>query len=507
MTQSFNASRSRWESPALILGAGIFLYVNLFMRPGLPYLLGGDQAYFWTYAQRMFHGERVYRDFFQFSPPGADLVFLGVFRIFGVRIAPLNWVVLILGVALCWIVFRLARRVGGRGYTFLAALLFLTLIYTRLLNATHHFFALLAILCAVLILNRASSRWKFAAAGASLGCASFFTQTHGAAALAAFSAFIIWDASNIQIPWHAVAANLLLLWACFAGAIVLLQAPFALTAGLKSVWDSEVVYPPKYMVSAPNLPNLGLPERLTLSRLPIAGQPVFVYLMLPLVYAAALFWCWRKRRGDRQQHDWSMIALLSLTGLALLVEVALSPNWLRIYTVSAPGIVLFVWLLGQSGRAKKFALALVWALVLCVGGEQVWSKRHHEFIVTDLPAGRAAADPVSSEKLIWFAQHTAPGDFFLQAAWPGLYVPLDLRNPVYADAFRANSETRPEFVAEAIDALERRPVHYILWTPRLNGPDLVQPGVDFLAPLRAFLQTHYHRVFVFSDLDEVWEKS
>jgi hypothetical protein len=508
-----------WSAPALLLGVATFLYANLFYRPGIPYLLGGDQVYFWTYAQRMFCGERVYKDFFDFSPAGTNLVFLASFKMFGIRIAVLNWIVLLLGVALSWIIFCIARRILDRALALLASLLFLTLIYTRLLNATHHFFTLLAILCAVSAMHRSSIRWTVAAAGALLGCASFFTQTHGAAALVAFSAFIVWDSSRQKVPARSTTANLVLLWACFGAAVLLLNVHFLISAGVHQLWDSQITYPRKIMVREPALPYFGLPEPPTLRRFPVVGQTIFVYLMLPVVYALALYRSVLARhevhqevqqeaRRDARLPEWRLVALLSLTGLFLLLEVALSPNWLRIYTVSAPGFLLFVWLLAAMPKAKKnFALALIWAALVCLGTQQLWAKHHHEYLVIDLPTGSVAADPAAYEKLSWFQQRTSPGNFFLQAAWPGLYVPLALRNPVYADSFLANDETRSEFVLQAIRALDSKPVRYILWSPRLDGPDPRDPGADHLAPLRSFLRARYHPVWTFSDQDQVWERN
>lgn len=48
----------------------LYLYLNLFSLSNTPFLLEGDQTFFWTYAMRMLQEERVYRDFFQFTPPG-----------------------------------------------------------------------------------------------------------------------------------------------------------------------------------------------------------------------------------------------------------------------------------------------------------------------------------------------------------------------------------------------------------------------------------------------------
>jgi hypothetical protein len=123
------------------------LYLNLFQLPNLPIWLSGDQTFFWMNGQRMLHGERPYLDFFQFTPPGADIFYFALFKAFGPRIWPLKFAVLVL----------------------LSTLLFLTLFYTRLLNATHHYSSVLAFMGATAILIREPSPRRLAIAGALLG--------------------------------------------------------------------------------------------------------------------------------------------------------------------------------------------------------------------------------------------------------------------------------------------------------------------------------------------------
>jgi hypothetical protein len=65
-----------------------YLYLNLFPLPNLPIWLSGDQTFFWMNGQRMLHGERPYLDFFQFTPPGADIFYFALFKAFGPRIWP-----------------------------------------------------------------------------------------------------------------------------------------------------------------------------------------------------------------------------------------------------------------------------------------------------------------------------------------------------------------------------------------------------------------------------------
>jgi hypothetical protein len=108
-----------------------------------------------------------------------------LFKFFGLRIWVTNAAVLLLGVALYWICFSIALRLMEQELALLASFLFLGLTYARLLNATHHWFSLLTVLCVVRIIMPVRTTPRVAAAGILLGIASCFTQTAGAAVLLA----------------------------------------------------------------------------------------------------------------------------------------------------------------------------------------------------------------------------------------------------------------------------------------------------------------------------------
>jgi hypothetical protein len=131
MTNSDRSSKHNRVWHALFIGAPLYLYLNLFSIRGIPYLLGGDQIFFWVYAQRTFFREHIYLDFFEFTPPGTVFVYLALFKFFGLRIWVTNAAVLLLGVALCWICFSIALRLMEQELALLASFLFLGLTYAR----------------------------------------------------------------------------------------------------------------------------------------------------------------------------------------------------------------------------------------------------------------------------------------------------------------------------------------------------------------------------------------
>jgi hypothetical protein len=114
-----------------------------------------------------------------------------------------------------------------------------------------------------------------------------------------------------------------------------------------------------------------------------------------------------------------------------------------------------------------------------------------------------AVAEVDAEEFQWLQAHTMPGDDFFQATWPGVYLPLGLRSPVFVETLLPE-RTSPEFTALTIRQLERSKVQYVLWSlwlqtdPQHVGPDNQQPVHDFL-------QNHYVRVHIFSNGDEIWQ--
>jgi len=485
----------------------LYLYVNLFVFPRVPILLSGDQVFFWMNGQRILNGELPYRDFLQYTPPGIDLLYFSVFKILGVHVWITNIVVLVLGVALCGVCLSIASQIMEFDLALPATLLFVTLIYTRLLNATHHWFSVLLILCAVRILLGEQSRVRMFAAGALLGLASFFTQSHGAAALLGFTIWLSWQKFRESWNWQTLLANELFVLLGFVIALGGAESYFIATIGWKQLWYFQVTYVRNYIVHGPESSFLGMPNWGGWKHFPSAAQYLIVYLMLPIVYVLALARCWGgKDSGASSPEQNSKAMLVALTGAALLFEVMFSLNWLRVYAVSMPGFILLLWFVGQTRRIRPVAVGVIWMGILFIAATQIFYAHHREYVIAKLPAGWAAVNPEAYQKLHWIGEHTRPEEFFFHSGWPGVYIPLRLRNPVFVDALGLNIATRPEFVQRSIVQLDARAVHYILWSQRLNAPGDHDPPTSSLSPLRTYIHEHYRRVKVFGDLDEIWER-
>jgi hypothetical protein len=484
----------------LLLGCCVFLYANLFANFATPFLLGGDQVYFWMDAQRLLHGEQVYRDFFQFTPPGADLLYLSVFKLFGPRIWTPNLVVLALGIFLCALCLQISRSIMPRAQAALATSLYLVFVIGITLDGTHHWFSLLAVLGAVAILMKGRTPARIAVAGALLGLAAFITQTRGPVAALGIAAWMTWERFRTVEPWSSYLRCLVLLFAPLILMWIVLSGYYIATLGLRQLWFFQVTYVREYMVSGWNAMSIGWPEGLsswaTLMRL---VRWLFAYTVLPAVYAICLWRCWRISR-EAPSDNAAGLSLLTVVGTAMFLEVAQSPSWFRFYCISLPGVILLVWLVGGLGRFSVHATRLLWIGVISLAAYQTWSMRVHLSTIEELPAGRIATTPLAAEKLAWLAARTKPGQFMLQAGWPAMYLPLGLRNPIFLDDLEGSGASRLGYVALSVRQLEAKRVQYIVWSPRLES------SAYSLAVFREFLVDRYRPIWRFSDQDEVWER-
>jgi hypothetical protein len=243
-----------------------------------------------------------------------------------------------------------------------------------------------------------------------------------------------------------------------------------------------------------------LPLSVSWATLPLVVQNVSAYVVLPPVYAICLWKCYRAPR-EAPPDNVARVALLTLVGTAMFLEIAQNPSWMRFYCVAVPGVILLVWLVGGLGKVAKYATAVMWIAVVSLAVHQTWIRQSAYSVVQELPGGRIATTPLIAEKLAWFAARTRPGQFMLQAAWPGMYLPLALRNPLYIEELETSGQGRLGYVALSIRQLEAKQVRYILWSPLLDAPGFS------LAPLREFMEKRYRRIWIFPDQDEVWERT
>ena len=490
--------REGW-AVALLAGCAAYLYANLFAAPRTAFLLGGDQVFFWVDAQRLLYGEQIYRDFLEHIAPGTDLVYFGFFRLLGPYIWVPNLVVLLVGVGLCWLCWVVARSISGLGPAALAVGLFVVLVYGRMLNGTHHWFSVMAVLGALAIVLQARTPARIAMAGALLGLATFFTQTRGPVAAIALAVCLAFEHFQKAGSGSSVAKRLALLFVPLAATWLALAGYFLGTLGWRTFWFFQVTYSGRYALNGWSLDAFGWPHTLSLSALPDASRLVFACVVVPCVYLLAL---WSGLRDQlRAPSESSMrVLMVAAVGTGMFVETLPSPSWLRIYCVAAPAVILIPYLVLRLGFLATPALRLLSVGVVALAAALTWSRHTSQSVTAQLPGGRVATVALQAEKLGWLAAHTHPGQFVLQAGWLSIYLPLGLRNPLFLDYLESGSYDRLGYLTLSIRQMEARQVQYVLWSPRLDAP------AYGLSLFRNYLDQHYRRVWRFSDADEIWER-
>ena len=496
--QKLAAGRALWIPTATLVCA--YLYLQTFILPHLPILQRDDQITFVVNAARMLRGEMIYKDFYQYTPPGTDLIYLALFKVFGVRAWVASAVVFLLGIAAFWICYAIAERMMPRASACLAAAMFTVFVFGSMLNGTHHWYSALLIMCAGLCLLARRTPARLACAGGFVALAAFFTQTR-ALSLVALLVFVGWESRRRRAGWREALKRELSLLAGFAGAFVLLNFYYVRHAGMTAMFNHQVVALSRaafnfssYLLGFPSMPPWYLAGR--------AAGFIMVYLLLPASYICSCAWLIRKGGRDYSAQD-ERILLLALLGLALFLEVLPAPNWVRLFPISMPGMILAMQLVAGEGKFRLFVRRSLWMGIAIVGLLGAISAQARPRHIIALPIGEAVVyGDDTAVKLTHLAERTKPGDYFFQAAWLDLYFPLQLRNPSYVEALSPSAT--PAQVEDVITALEEHRVKYVLWSARL---DAGSPRGDGLLPMRRYLKEHYRVVERFAPAEDLWERT
>jgi hypothetical protein len=487
--------------PVVLGGAALYLLARCFLSPGVPVLFGGDQGFFWMYGERIRHGEVPYVDFFQFTTPGTDLVFAGAFTLLGPRVWVANIVIVALGVALAGTCFSVARRLAGDADALLASAAFTVLVFGQALNATHHWWSLLAIVSAVGVLGAGPTARRSTLAGGLLGVAAFFTQSHAATTLLAFAVFLVWHearTARARARPPRVGARLVGLVASAATSFLVLMAYFLVVAGPVPLWTCLGAYVSRYMTYTAW--GLALPDALTWTSLRWLAPYLLVYAVVPVAYVVTA-------RRAMNVEGAPLLSLSWLVGVALLVEISAGFSWARLFAVAMPAVILLVGAIPREGRDASTSRGGGWLVVAVLACVFLRSTHRQHSAVLDLPGGRVATTPSNAAELreLDLAVRAQPGSPLFAANRVSVYWPLGLKDPLFLDAAIPGKQTPREHAERAIAELEASRVGWVLWTPA--PVDLTAQGAgDGWETLRSHLESHYRLARTFEGGDELWER-
>jgi hypothetical protein len=484
----------------------LFLYLHLFIPPFTPIWTGGDSIMFLEDAHRMLHGDVPYRDFLEVAFPATDSVYLAMFRRFGLRMWIPNVILMVLGTGLTYLGYFIAQRLRLGRASLLPSVLFLSLVYRERLDATHHWFSVLALMGALAVLVDKRTPRRVTVAGFLCGVATGFTQTLGLITLLFFIAFLYWEgrkAHDGALAWVKREAALI---GSYAFAVSVIVGWAVRSAGIRNFFFSTVTFALRYYPTWPVANDwrgylVGLPAFLSWRRVPALFGFTLVHALLPAIYVV-FFWQYY-RRARRETHEpWDQLILVALVGLAAFLSVVTTPTWARLYYVSLPALILLVWLLQSSGRAGQRLSKALFACAGCLCIAYPFTTQRHSRTYLDMPVGRTAfLNRDVYDRYCFVASQVRPGEYFFGGLFPDYYFMFDLRNPAAIQYVSPFEYTRPEQVQDVIAGLERHRVRLLLWSIALDSHENA-PG-DHLDPLRAYIR-HGYRVTDGSPNFEMW---
>ncbi len=477
-----------------LAGVVLFLALRAFVLPGVPVLFGGDQGFFWMYGERMLRGDLPYRDFFQFTPPGADLVHLAAFALFGARIGVTSALIVVAGALLSFVVFAIARTMMTEGAALVATGLFAVFDFGESLSTTHHTWSELFVLSGVLAVGDARSRARALASGALLALAAFCTQTHGVAALLGLASFLFLRGRRAQLAP---------LFLGFVATLALAGSYFVVRVGPGLLFADLALYVVRFVGHGESWWELGLPEALGWRSLPVLAPYLAVYATIPVAMALLS----REWLGGRLRDDQGERALLlASVGGAMLLAALPSLTWVRVFAVASPWIVLLLCCVDRAGLARSAILGSLGVGLLCVAGALVRSTYRHHAAVVVLPGGAAATDASTAAKLSWLAAREPAGASLFVVDRPSLYLPLGLRPPITLDGAVPSLQTTVEHAEQATRELSERDVRAVLWHTVLDERADADPagGVSLL---RTYVRERYALTRRWDDGDELWERN
>lgn len=496
-------------------GVFAFAYLHLFRLPATPIYFDGDTFVPVSNAIRIIGGEAIYKDFFHFIAPGADLLYAALFFAFGQSVWVINAVILALTLGQIAVLWFFSKRTLDGWAIYVPSLIYLAFGFRQFgIDGSYRLMGVVMALGAVAFLAARRSPANLMIAGTLCAVASFFQQPRGVLVAAAIGLFLAWE-------WYidgSKPGRLLRDWAFVGGSFLaltlLLHGYFLWTIGVQDYYYAMFEFiGSSYRADSFNNNSAYLSDlRAYLSAATGGGGfastnarllliSAFYYFLVPYAYVAFLIYAWVRRSDLKDKPVFRVLVLLCVTGVMLALGVS-APTITRVYHVAIPAVLLTVWL-GSRFYVVRFAMPVVAAflVLICVGlSVQRQASPHFDL---DMPAGRAAFlfEPTYA-KYEWIGENTRPGDVIYEPSHPNYYFPFHLTNPTPLFNARDSEYTPAAQVGWVVRSLESRPPSLIIWPVSWSKDPGERVAGDNLAPLWDFVKNRYVPVHTFERIDD-----
>ncbi|MBV9216256.1 MAG: hypothetical protein JO053_08775, partial [Acidobacteria bacterium] len=494
----------------------------VFKLPATPFLMEADHHIFLYEGMRLFQGDRIYADFFEFTFPGTQTFYWTMFSLFGLRYWILGATIIGLAAASVSVCLSLSKRVIEGPMYIVPALIFIFFGFRWLgVDGSHRMFSPIFVLLALwFVLRDGKKALNLFTAGSLCAFASFFTQPRGFVAVVGLIVFVILDGLKQTQRMAAAISPALLLFGSFSITLALLCSYFVLTAGWTNFFYDTVIYPLNFYSASEHNDlaaftfDLGNIFHFRTVTNVLAAVPFLFYLFfVPATYVA--FWTSFAITGRSDWTERRSITSVAIVGSMLTVAAAASPNSARLFQIAIPGLVVLVWMAGRVvpvNSQKKIALAMG-GLLMMLGCIQSYRMQTWEYRSMPTPAGTLSylPTPVIDERYSFLLKNSQPKDAVFEVYEPFVYFPLQLKNPTPYGQIWPSDYTRPEQVADAIAHLTATRPRYIIWDNLYSKPDEERAPGDHTGPLAKFVAENYHPANSEVDIGEakiqIWERN
>jgi hypothetical protein len=508
---------------ALVLLATLaFLYLLVFKLPLYPYFYEKDHLIFLYNADRIFHGEMPYRDFFSFTFPGTDVVYLFLFSVFGLRYIVLPIAIIAAGMLLFWTGLKLSRTALNGAAAYVPAIVYIFFGFRWFgVEGSHRLFAPLFINIGLWAFARTRSTLVLAVVGACCAFSSYFTQQRGVFAVFGFCVFLFAEDLFTGNGIRRSIRDSFVLAVAFLVSLFLLCLPFIASAGCGQFAFDTFTYPAQYYSQHPDntyaIFFTELKRELTIDgsgKLFSAPAALLYGLIVPLTHIAFFAYFWRERKN----HDWSfwrVPMLLAIVGAIVLLG-STAPMHVRFFNISIPSLILFFWLVGRiewiSRNSQSLSYAIMTLLIMIGFVLATRFQLLPGVEIVHLPVGQVAVVPPNDQfqRFVWLRDHTSPGEYVYEVYEPYINFPLQLKNPTRIGQVFPNGYTSKEQIETVIEDLSKNRPRFIVWDNSYNKPADKRATSDHTGPLSDYVQQQYEpvdRIYMIADHPiQIWQE-
>jgi hypothetical protein len=485
----------------LILAAFAYLYTNLHVLRGY-----GDEGLVLYGAELVSEGVLPYRGFFEVFGPGS-FYWLGLFfKLFGVKFATARILLLFTGVAIALLIFWMTRRIHRGPFELVPAVFLLFISIPIWPASSHHWdsnlFALLS-LAMFLLWTDTDNAIYLAMTGIFSGLTYCFLQQKGLLLLASFivSLLII---NRLKQTSSKIMRHAILFIGSYLAVISFVYIYFYLNDGLADMVYDTILWPLNYYNQVNVVPyGFGLYKFVwqyfqnSLSPLSsgfsssLSVVLSFSYVLISLLPFLVLFpclLCVNNRSLGSTLFDLETTPYWTV-GIGLWVSEAHRPDIYHLVWGSPVLFILFYLLMNVLLRNRKTILTVTFGMIIIcsftlgmfnllkssTASERTISRRG-----TFYSFGR-------DDALAFLNQNTRAGEnVFIYPYDPIYYFLADVNNPTRFNNLIYKYHTKLQF-EEAIEALEKKSVRYILWDSEKEGNNLIRWFPGYQHPKDEFL--------------------